>query len=281
MNKTENKFDFSGFVEKKNIENYIKLRDKYANKCRNNSNFRRAVVEMNNFIADPEKHRSNATARVVKIKSEKDIHQHLGIKVKLENDCTNEHQALPTTYSDGPKIKASMNEKSNLVAEIVSLKSENQKICFELNKKKNELIIFKQENEQKFRQLNEQITALSSKLKVAEAEAYELKKTTSEKQALDAKRISDLISENKVLTARIKQIQSGALLNSPSVKEHSVHEDPDVFEVEKVIDDRMKGKKREYLIRWKGYGPKDDTWEKADNLMCPSILEDYMESKKN
>ncbi|XP_031637027.1 putative oxidoreductase GLYR1 homolog, partial [Contarinia nasturtii] len=71
-----------GFVEEKNIENYVTFREKFVNKCRNNSNFRRAVDEMDNFISDPQKYRSNAVARVIKIKTEKEIEQHLGIKTE-------------------------------------------------------------------------------------------------------------------------------------------------------------------------------------------------------
>lgn len=30
-----------------------------------------------------------------------------------------------------------------------------------------------------------------------------------------------------------------------------------------------------YKIRWKNYGPKDDTWEEHNKLCCPDILERY------
>lgn len=31
-----------------------------------------------------------------------------------------------------------------------------------------------------------------------------------------------------------------------------------------------------YLIRWKGFGPDDDTWEKSATLdNCPDILKNY------
>ena len=34
---------------------------------------------------------------------------------------------------------------------------------------------------------------------------------------------------------------------------------------------------REFLVRWKGWGPGDDTWEPEDNLDCPEIIEKFMD----
>ena len=44
-----------------------------------------------------------------------------------------------------------------------------------------------------------------------------------------------------------------------------VKRDPSLFEVEKVVRTRTRRGKKEYLVRWKGYGPKHDTW--VDELL--------------
>lgn len=50
------------------------------------------------------------------------------------------------------------------------------------------------------------------------------------------------------------------------------------YEVERIIDVHFKRNGvREYLVRWKGFGAKDDTWEPADNLSCPDLIEKFNE----
>jgi len=33
---------------------------------------------------------------------------------------------------------------------------------------------------------------------------------------------------------------------------------------------------REFLIHWKGFSHKDDTWEPEKNLSCPDLIEKFM-----
>ena len=48
------------------------------------------------------------------------------------------------------------------------------------------------------------------------------------------------------------------------------------FEVENILTHRRKGNKWEFLIRWKGYGPNDNTWEPEENLQNSlEILDEY------
>ena len=48
------------------------------------------------------------------------------------------------------------------------------------------------------------------------------------------------------------------------------------YEVETILTHRRKGKGIEYLVRWKGYGSNDNTWEPEKNLSnSDEILEEY------
>lgn len=43
-----------------------------------------------------------------------------------------------------------------------------------------------------------------------------------------------------------------------------------LWEIERLLDERGEGAKRQYLVRWKGFGPEHDTWEPRKQLMLDS-----------
>nr|XP_006004918.1 PREDICTED: chromodomain Y-like protein 2 [Latimeria chalumnae] len=51
----------------------------------------------------------------------------------------------------------------------------------------------------------------------------------------------------------------------------------DLYEVEKIVDKRKNKKgKWEYLIRWKGYGSNEDTWEPENHLLhCEEFIDEF------
>jgi len=63
----------------------------------------------------------------------------------------------------------------------------------------------------------------------------------------------------------------------------AVSETEEVYEVEKILEKRGKGKKVEYLVKWKNYdGPNDNTWENPESLKSAAdVIIKYEEELKN
>ncbi|GAO49387.1 SET domain-containing protein [Saitoella complicata NRRL Y-17804] len=66
--------------------------------------------------------------------------------------------------------------------------------------------------------------------------------------------------------------------------QHKAVNDPEEseYEVEEIVDERTIGKKEtEFKIRWKGYGPGQDSWEPRSNLLsCKDALKAWANKKK-
>ncbi|KFY86131.1 hypothetical protein V498_07592 [Pseudogymnoascus sp. VKM F-4517 (FW-2822)] len=53
------------------------------------------------------------------------------------------------------------------------------------------------------------------------------------------------------------------------------------YEVEAILDKRLVGRREEFLIKWKGYEPTDNSWESRGNLSCPELLAEFRRRHPN
>ncbi|KAJ1364993.1 Chromo domain-containing protein cec-3 [Parelaphostrongylus tenuis] len=79
-------------------------------------------------------------------------------------------------------------------------------------------------------------------------------------------------------TAKLDNDQSGSSDEEPPAGENLSEE---IYEVEKIVDRRDAGEGLFYLVRWKGFGEADDTWEPAENLShATKAISEYETSRK-
>ncbi|CAM4750719.1 unnamed protein product [Rotaria magnacalcarata] len=50
------------------------------------------------------------------------------------------------------------------------------------------------------------------------------------------------------------------------------------YQVEAILDKRIRGKKTEYFLKWKGYSNEDNTWEDENRLNCPDLVKKFESS---
>ena len=53
-------------------------------------------------------------------------------------------------------------------------------------------------------------------------------------------------------------------------------DDGEIFQAERIINDRKTGSRREYLIKWKGFSDSHNTWENERNILDPYFLRKYL-----
>lgn len=176
-------------------------------------------------------------------------------------------------------------EKEGLIYQIDNLKSEHQRVVSALKQLKSEFSSMSLEKAK----LEEEITAKNNFF-FKEKEELQMLLTQQqtkfdEMKEIDTKTIENMMKENKMLVAKIKQLQSGiahqqSFENNDKKSTSNVRSiDDDLYEVDAIIDHKGVKNHRQYLVRWKNFGPNDDSWERESNLNCPAILKKYKKTK--
>lgn len=144
-------------------------------------------------------------------------------------------------------------EKSKIIAELITIKQDNQNLRLKL--------------QQQSRLHNTQYTKYSELIHAVKSNDIRNKET-----------IDTLRREKNVLSAQIKQLLLATNAENTTQSENSSEED---YEVDFIRDHKIyKNGIRRFLIRWKNFPPKFDSWEKENNLNCPDILRQYLHLKE-
>lgn len=189
--------------------------------------------------------------------------------IKVEDGLEMLWESVPMGTLNESKVNGEWrNEKSKIIAELLTIKEDNQNLRFKLQQQ-NRLLDTQTNKIHNFDRelagLHKTICELQDKLSTEKYQSIELN--------------VNLRREKSVLAAQVKQL----LLASNTKKQVTSDEsssDED-FEVDFIRNHKIdKNGTRKFLIRWKDFSAKEDTWEKESNLNCPDMLRQYLHLKE-
>lgn len=276
-------------------------REKYM-KIGRGAGFNDAVKQMDEYISNPsvclcfknfliihtlvvylkykksfQKFRAHASAKPVhrQIRVKTELEFSLRPKPKKSNGKMNVVKVEMNAPERQSEVIALQNEKKTLIDKIVVLKSENQHLLLQLRNEQSE----KTSLESKLQKMQQEIDIQSSKMNQLRSELSEQCANYTKKCAQNETEITRLLQAKRLLEARNNQLKRGIDQQKLAKKQNkNENDDDDVYEVEKLVDHKMKNGIRFYLVHWAGYSEQHDTWEKEDNLDCPELLNTYNDS---
>ena len=85
-------------------------------------------------------------------------------------------------------------------------------------------------------------------------------------------RIHPVFHASKLIPYNTSQIPG----QQPPIAPSELIDGHEEFEVEDILDSRRYRRKLQYLIKWKGYGSDENTWEPVENLTrCKDLIKEF------
>lgn len=221
------------------------------------------------------------------------------IKAEIGNNGDSDEQFV--NYKIVPTTVPSKNDANRkLVAELMAIDKENERLFFDLQKQikrtievRNELSQEKLKNVQQQEELSkcgDENVLLKSRITVLEKEIEVLRSD------LDASCAVQCGPAPKLLGSEPSNAQANALKLSTSIEKkptrkryrgveqtgYATKKKPNQikeFEVGSILRDKTIKGQRKFLVHWKGYSSDEDRWVDEKHLSCPKILAKYMNSK--
>lgn len=151
-------------------------------------------------------------------------------------------------------------ERQKLIQKIIESREEHQKSILQLKNKTREYdnLLSEKSNTEKLHL--QQINNLTTQFEALKTETGNWKTERSNNEA----EIDSLSHENRMLKARIKQLES----SQQQTQQTSIADEPDEYQMEKIVDHKKKKGVMQFRVRWMNYTKNDDTWENEADLMC-------------
>lgn len=186
------------------------------------------------------------------------------------------------TKNNRSNVVESNQDKNKFINRIAALQKENQRYVLDMKKKDAAFATLKQEKQKIEEQLTEKVISLSAEVKTLRSELSVIKTQNAEQRDVDKNIISQLNKKVRLLDARNKQLQTGSCQEKQThVNQNKSNESGNsVFEVKTLVGHKQKKDGMYFLVRWKNFSSKDDTWEHESNLMCPKVLKAYKQKFK-